>query len=118
MHIWIDNPSGLKFQKKCALNTFLKKFRNTSANRPKIWVTTFPFRRREPMSNLNNLDIRYPHQFWFLAILRAFIPELSTKAQTGRYKINASFTSSSPITFWGDLAIYLSQREVLVEHFS
>ncbi len=70
------------------------------------------------MSNLNNLDIRYPHQFWFLAILRAFIPELSTKTQTGRYKINASFTSSSPITFWGDLAIYLSQREVLVEHFS
>ena len=71
------------------------------------------------MSDLNNLDIRYPHQFWFLAILRAFIPELSTKTQAGlRYKINASFSSSSPIAFWGDLAIYLSQREVLVEHFS
>ncbi len=70
------------------------------------------------MSDLNNLDIRYPHQFWFLAILRAFIPELSTHTKKGRRRVNASFTSNSPITFWGDLALYLSQREVLVEHLS
>ena len=36
------------------------------------------------MSDLHNFDIRYPHQFWFLAILRAFIPELSTNTQKGR----------------------------------
>jgi hypothetical protein len=70
------------------------------------------------MSNLNNLVIRYPHQFWFLAILRAFIPELSTNTQKGRRRVNASFAAKSPISFWGDLAMYLSQREVLVEHFS
>ena len=70
------------------------------------------------MSDSNNLDIRYPHQFWFLAILRAFIPELSTNIKKGRRRVNATFTAKSPITFWGDLAIYLSQREVLVEHYS
>ncbi len=61
---------------------------------------------------------RNHHQAWLIAILRAFDPDLKTRETHLTGGSTAIFFSTEPSRIWGELALYLLKRDVLVEHSS
>ena len=61
--------------------------------------------------------IRYPHQAWCLAILKAFDPNLKT-LRTHKLEGSVAITKGAGPALWGPLALYVSNRMVVLEHSS